>query len=120
MGTAHLSCQLSCQMRRSARGIDSRHVRKLMGRGTSERRRVRYDSGGRQAIVAKLFAQRELRKLAGRRMRQLVDEYDIVRKPPFSDLAIEEAKHGLAGEPGILLLDNDQEGAFIPPRVAYA
>src|SRR3954469_11420141 len=71
-------------------------------------------------VVFHLLPQRQLRELAGRRMRQLLHEYDIIGHPPLGDLAFVEAQQILLGHflPGLLHRDNDRP--LVPLRMLDA
>ena len=81
-------------------------------------REISPPSGARQAIVAKGLAQRRLLDLAGRRVRDLVDEDHVVRQPPFGDLRPDEVEHLLARRAASLLGDDDQQRPLVPFRMA--
>src|SRR5882757_10204199 len=72
------------------------------------RRRVR------EAIGLELVAQRGLEDLAGRGVRNAVDEGDVVGHPPFGDLAIHVFQDVLTGGLMARLELHDQERPFIP------
>src|SRR6266567_2626979 len=75
---------------------------------TPSRRRVR------EAVALELVAQRGLEDLAGRGVRNAVDEGDVVGHPPFGDLAIHELQDVLARRTLALLELDDQEWALVP------
>ena len=91
---------LRCGRRRRGRWRSSIRVRinAHIRRDMSPSQRCRFwrsraRSSGDQPILLELLAQRHLRQLAGRRVRQLVDEHDVVRHPPLGDLAFVECEH---------------------------
>src|SRR4051794_21667738 len=55
-------------------------------------------SGGRELVGGELVAQVLLRKLADARLRNLVDEHDVVRQPPLGNSRLEPTEQLLAGE----------------------
>src|SRR6266702_6621413 len=67
-----------------------------------------------EAIVFELVAQRGLQNLAGRRMRDAVDESDVVGHPPFGDLAVHELEDVLARGLLALLELHDQQRPLVP------
>src|SRR6202021_648249 len=74
----------------------------------------------RETVSLELLAQRGLQDLAGRRMRNTVDERDVVGHPPLSDLAIHEFQDVF---PCCLLplfeLD-DEQGTLVPFGMMHA
>src|ERR1700722_15894047 len=68
----------------------------------NSRRRVR------EAVGLELVAQRGFQDLSGRGVRNAVDEHDVVRHPPFGDLAIHVFQDVLAGGALTLLELHDQ------------
>src|SRR5690349_20251689 len=50
-------------------------------------------SRGRQLVVLEHFAQRQLVDLAGGAEWDFFDEHDVIRRPPFGDLAVESREH---------------------------
>src|SRR5690606_11415209 len=73
----------------------------------------------RQLIVLELLAQRRLLDLAGRGMRDFIDEGDVVRQPPLGDLALYEGKQLLARGLLAVLRHNDEQGALVPFGMAH-
>src|SRR5712671_514404 len=70
--------------------------------------------GVRKTIGLELVAQRGFEDLAGRGVRNAVDEHDVVRHPPFGDLAFHEFQDVLAGR-GLALLElHDQKRTLVP------
>src|SRR5688572_29120630 len=74
----------------------------------------------REAVVLELLAQRELRELAGRRVRQLAHEHDVVRHPPLGDLALVELEQLVPGDllPGLFHGHDDRP--LVPLRMLHA
>src|ERR1700741_4174537 len=73
-----------------------------------------------KAVFLELLPQGQLRELAGRGMRQLVYEHDVVGHPPFRDLALVEPEQLVPRDllPGLLHRDHDRP--LVPFRVAHA
>src|SRR5882762_400845 len=72
-----------------------------------------------QLVILELVAQLGLEQLARGGVRQLVHEHDVVRDPPFCNLALEETDQFLAGHLRVLLLNHDQQRPFVPLWMAY-
>src|SRR6185312_10284306 len=70
--------------------------------------------GVREAVVLELVAQRGLQDLARGRVRDAVDEGDVVGHPPFRDLAVHELQDVLAARLLALLELNDQQRTLVP------
>src|SRR6185436_2785869 len=68
-------------------------------------------------VVLHLLAQRELGELAGRRMRQLLDEDDVVGHPPLGDLALVEPEHLLLRDLLAGFLHRNDDRPLVPFRV---
>ena len=67
--------------------------------------------GAGQLIVAILFAQRRLEELARRRVGEAFDEDDLVRQPPFGDMAGKMVEDRLGRDQFI-----DSVGVALVPR----
>src|SRR5215831_8683550 len=59
------------------------------------RRAPKLSCGARQGVIFELLAQHRFLNLAGRGVRNLAHKSDIVRHPPFGDLALEEGQNFL-------------------------
>src|SRR5712671_1709534 len=92
----------------------------LSSRASSMRAILSRVSARTKLVVFHLLAQRELRELARRRVRQLLHEDDVIGHPPLGDLALVEleeivARHFLAG-----LLHRHHDRPLVPLRVLHA
>src|SRR4029079_14967390 len=67
-----------------------------------------------ETVALELVAQRGFQDLAGRGVRKAVDEDDVIRHPPFRDLAVHELQYVLARRVLALLELDDQERPFVP------
>src|SRR4051812_34525019 len=90
------------------------------GRSSARRATPSAVSTRTKLVVFHLLPQRQLRELAGRRVRQLLYEYDVVGHPPLGDLAFVEAQqivlaHFLSG-----LLHRDNDRPLVPLRMLDA
>ena len=74
----------------------------------------------RQPVVLEHFAQPGLQQLAGRGVRQLGDERDVVGKPPSRDLVLQEREQLIARQLLPRLLHDDEQRALLPLRVGDA
>ena len=70
--------------------------------------------GVRETVALELLAQRGLQDLAGRGVRNAVDENDIIGHPPFGDLAVHEFQDVLARRLLAGLELDDQERTLVP------
>src|SRR5258708_8570460 len=70
----------------------------------------------RETVGLELVAQRGLEDLSGRGVRDGVDEHDVVRHPPFGDLAVHGFQDVLARRPRALLELHDQKRTLVPFR----
>src|SRR3546814_2517249 len=68
----------------------------------------------RQAIVLEPLTQRGLEQLAGRGMRQFVDEDDLVGQPPFGDARGEMVADLRARHLAAPSANDDQQRPFVP------
>src|SRR5262245_20450575 len=75
---------------------------------------------GRQLIVLELMPQHELLDFAGRGVRNLVDEYDVVRHPPLRNLILHEGKDIILGGVLAFLENYDKQRPLGPFRMRYA
>ena len=73
-----------------------------------------------KAVRLELVAQRGLQDLAGRGVRNAVDEGDVVGHPPFGDLAVHEFQDVLAACLLALLELHDQQRPLVPFRMMDA
>src|SRR5437879_3800629 len=80
----------------------------------------RRDDPGWQRIVAIFFPQRPFGELAGRGMRKLVDEHDVVGNPPLRSLPAIEIEQRLASQLTALFAHDEQQGPLIPFRMPNA
>src|SRR6478672_12735797 len=76
--------------------------------------------GVRKTVALELVAQRGFQDLAGRGVRNALDKDDVVRHPPFRDLAIHESQDVLARGLLALLELHDQKRPLIPFRMIDA
>src|SRR2546423_2522490 len=74
-------------------------------------------SGGGQAVVLELLAQLQLLDLAGGRVRDLVDEDDVVRDLPLGDAAVEETEDVRRRALHIRLAHDDEQRPLVPLRM---
>src|SRR5574339_206986 len=70
--------------------------------------------------ILELLPQGELGELAGRGMRKLVHENQVVGHPPLGDLALVELEHFLLRDLLAGLLHHHHDRALVPFRVAHA
>src|SRR5439155_4055122 len=92
----------------------------LSSRASSMRAIRSLVSARTKLVVFHLLAQRELGELAGRGVRQLLHEHDVLGRPPLGDLALVEleelvARHFLPG-----LLHRHDDRPLVPFRVLHA
>src|SRR3954469_9425327 len=82
----------------------------LSGRWISIRAMRRSVLARIKLVILQSLAQRELGELAGRRVRQLRHEHDVVGHPPFGDLAFVELQQFFAGDllPRLLHRNHDR------------
>src|SRR5918992_1606250 len=73
-----------------------------------------------KAVVLELLPQGELGELAGRGMRQLGYEHDIIGHPPLGDFALVEPEELVFRDVLAGLLHRDHDRALVPFRVADA
>jgi hypothetical protein len=71
-------------------------------------------------IRLELVAQRGLQDLSGCGVRNGIDERDVVRHPPFGDLAVHVFQDVLARRALVLLELHDQERPLVPFRMMDA
>ncbi|MEE8130524.1 MAG: hypothetical protein V3T48_09560, partial [Vicinamibacterales bacterium] len=64
-----------------------------------------------------MLPQHRLVELAGRRMRQLVDEQHVVGHPPRGDLVFEEQEHGVLVQAAAFAADDEQQRPLVPLRM---
>src|ERR1700743_2091389 len=76
--------------------------------------------GVREAVALELLAQRCLQDLAGRSMRNTVNECDVVGHPPFGDLAVHEFQDLLARGLLPVLELYDQKRPLVPFGMMHA
>src|SRR5438034_10000272 len=81
---------------------------------------ARNRAGTRQLVIPELLPQLGLEELPRRRVRQLLDEDDVVGHPPLRHLARVEPEQVLARDARARLPDRDHEGPLVPFRVAHA
>src|SRR4030088_3039033 len=90
------------------------------GRGPAMTANQSLRRGLRETVRLELVAQRRLQDLSGRGMRNAIDEYDVIRQPPFGDLAIHVFQDVLARR-GLALFElHDQQRTLVPFRVVDA
>jgi len=85
-----------------------------MDEPSPSRRRVR------ETVGLELVAQRGLQDLAGRGVRNAVDEGDVVGHPPFCNLAVHVFKDVFTRRVRALLELNDQQRTLVPFRMVDA
>src|SRR5918992_3064302 len=73
-----------------------------------------------KAVVLELLPQGELGELAGRGMRQLGYEHDVVGHPPLGDLALVEPQELVFRDVLADLLHRDHDRPLVPFRMAHA
>src|ERR687895_665115 len=73
-----------------------------------------------KAVILELLPQSQLRELAGRGMRQLGYEHDVVGHPPLRDFALVEPEELVFRDVLAGLLHRDHDRALVPFRVADA
>src|SRR6185503_13234650 len=73
-----------------------------------------------KTVILELLPQGQLRELAGRGMRQLVHEHDVVGHPPLRNLAFVEAQQLVLRDLLPQLLHRHHDRALVPLRVAHA
>src|SRR6185436_13991013 len=73
-----------------------------------------------KTVILELLPQGELGELAGRGMRQLVHEHDVVRHPPLRDLAFVEAQELVLRDLLSRLLRRHHDRALVPLGVVHA
>src|ERR1700678_668959 len=83
--------------RRAATSLAAVHLTAIRIRSAKALRYSLRGDGGRQHVVLKLLAQCGLLNLPRRGMRDRRNEDDVVRHPPFSDLAVEVTEDFLLG-----------------------
>src|SRR4051812_33195816 len=90
------------------------------GRASSMRATRSWVSARTKLVVLHLLAQRELRELAGRGVRQLGDEHHVVGHPPLGDFPLVELEELLLGNilPGFLHRHHDRP--LVPLRMLDA
>src|SRR5262249_10845292 len=76
--------------------------------------------GVRKTVALELVGQCGFQDLSGRSMRDAFDEDDVVRHPPFRDLAVHELQDLLAARLRARLELHDQERALVPFRMVHA
>ena len=110
------------RLRRVAAGAGTGGAARSLSRPlANESRGVgRRGSGGDEAVVAELLAQRGLVQFAGRGVRQSGHEHHVVGQPPFGDARFEEAQHVVALERLAGLDDDQQQRPLLPFRVRDA
>ena len=63
----------------------------------------------RQQVITELLAQLQFVQLANGRMRQFIDEDNVIRDPPFGDFALVEREQFIARELRVLAFDDDEQ-----------
>src|SRR5271156_231122 len=132
-------CEIRIILRRRRSGrwqMEPKRARRASGRGTAAAQCVAspassggFDSlrastelrgGARQHVIFEAFAQNGLQDLAGCRVRNLTDECDVVRQPPFGDLAVEEIEQFLPARSLAFLEHDHEQGPLVPFRMPHA
>src|SRR6185436_6855777 len=93
----------------------------FLSRRASSTKAMRFSVLARiKLVVLHLLAQGQFGKLAGRRMRQLVHEHDVVGHPPLGDLAFVELQQLALRDLAARFLHDDDDRALVPLRVLDA
>src|SRR6267142_2187629 len=92
----------------------------LSSRASSMRATLSLVSARTKLVILHLLAQRELGELAGRGVRQLLHEHDVVGHPPLGDLALVELEQLVARHLLPRLLHRHDDRPLVPFRMLDA
>src|SRR6266850_1720320 len=92
----------------------------LSSRASSMRATLSLVSARTKLVILHLLAQRELGELAGRGVRQLLHEHDVVGHPPLGDLALVELQELVARHLLPRLLHRHDDRPLVPFRMLDA
>src|ERR1700680_630283 len=82
-----------------------------------DKRTVLHFERRRQQVSAELLAQLQFAQLPNGRMRQFVYEDNVIRDPPFGDLALVEREQFIARDLRVLAFDDDEQRPLPPLRM---